>query len=442
MGAAWVRIQQLRLRLTEVALRNRWIILILLLALSLRLAWLSFAEPLPISDFREYLELARGIADHAQYGYPEPTAYRLPFFPAILALILLVRDSVFWLSAFNVILSTAICFLIYRVTRRVSASRETALVAAGIAAIYPQFVFLSPVLASEHLLIVLVLSAFLVGTGPLARRPWGMLSTGAVIGFATLTRGDGAIFGIVVLGFSMAPLLVDKRHGWRRVIRCAGAFMAGAVLVVLPWIIRNEVVMGPGTGPGGNAGQAFWYGHNPEGYGFVPVSQTPMAGLGERELQRKAWELALTHIRENPESLVDSMVNGTLQIFAPNMQESGLFWSTRNSDRQVAAHVEHLYAPFRGLSVAGAWALLIVPLLSFLNIKAVGRSLVVTAAAFVGTNWLFYAVAFLGHPRYRFVADIFLAMLAAGVIRVVAESHTRPSSHRGANAAAQHHVYP
>lgn len=416
------------LQLRAVAVRNRWIVLITAVAFCLRLTWLLFANPVPVSDFLEYLQLARDIADHGQYGYPVPTAYRLPFYPAVLAVLVLIRDSVFWLSLFNVALSTSICVLLYAVTRRVGGSQGTSLTAAVICAVYPQFVLLSPVLASEHLVVVLILSSFLVGTSTWGRLTFRMVGTGTLVGLAVLTRGDGAMLGLVVLAFVVTTTWRRYGRGWRPILACVAAFAAGAALVVLPWVVRNEVVMGPGTFLGGNGGQVFWYGHNPDGYGFVPLDQTPMAGLGERDVQRKAWELGLQHVRENPGSVLSSAYHGTTELFAPSLQEYGLFWSSRDADRQLLDHVEPIYATLKTAVVAGAWFLLLVPVLSLLNRRAVGHGLVFTAGAFVLANWLFYAVFFLGNPRYRFVSDVFLAMLAAGVLRVIVAGTGRPTS--------------
>ena len=60
---------------------------------------------------------------------------------------MLVSRSVIWLSFTNVPLSTLLIALIYAVTRRLTGSRQIAMIAGFIAAIYPIFVLFSPILA-------------------------------------------------------------------------------------------------------------------------------------------------------------------------------------------------------------------------------------------------------------------------------------------------------
>lgn len=280
---------------------HRWIFGITFVAFIVRLAWLLYAQPVPISDFQQYLDAARNLVEHGQYGYPEPTAYRLPFYPVVLAGLSLISSSVGWLSLCSVVLSASMCVLVYASSRRVEVPRGTGYVAAGICAVYPQFVFFSPVLASEHLLVVLLLVAFLLGTSVGIPRFLRFSLSGLVVGAAVLTRGDAALYGMIVLASSfLASREGDETRAWSVQAGQVAAFGAAMLIAVSPWIIRNHIVMGPGTGLGGNSGQVFWYGHNPQGYGFVPLGETPMAGLGERETQERAWELALDYIRENP----------------------------------------------------------------------------------------------------------------------------------------------
>jgi hypothetical protein len=91
----------------------RHLLLIVALALSLRLAWMWYAQPVPVSDFAEYAEWASALLQHHQYGYPQPTAYRSPGYPFFLAGLMLVSNSVTWLSLVNVLLAAPVCVLLY-----------------------------------------------------------------------------------------------------------------------------------------------------------------------------------------------------------------------------------------------------------------------------------------------------------------------------------------
>ena len=185
---------------------HRSLLLIVALAFVLRLAWFLYSRPIVLSDFRQYLESAQVLRQHGQYGYPTPTAHRLPLYPVLLAGLLLVSSRVAWLSLWSVLLSTAICPLLYVVGRRVGLSLRAALIAALIYAVVPNFVFYTPVLASEYLLAILVLSAFVVASGHRFHPPVRFLVVGILIGAATLTRGDGLVYGVIALVWGIATM--------------------------------------------------------------------------------------------------------------------------------------------------------------------------------------------------------------------------------------------
>ena len=104
--------------------------MVLLLAFGLRFAWLLYARPTVVSDFGEYLDSARTLREHRRFGYPEPNAYQLPGYPVLLATLMVVWERVAWLSLWSVVISTAVCWLLYLLTMRLGMSRRLALGAA------------------------------------------------------------------------------------------------------------------------------------------------------------------------------------------------------------------------------------------------------------------------------------------------------------------------
>ena len=141
-------------------------------------------------------------------------------------------------------------------------------------ALLPNAIFFAPVLASEHLLAVLVLGALLVATSQWAQPPARFLVAGVLTGGATLTRGDGLVYGLVSLVFGLMFLHRSTARGvrlslwWPVVARLGGAFTFGVVIVLAPWVIRNELVIGRGTMLGGRSGVNFFFAHNPQpGFG-------------------------------------------------------------------------------------------------------------------------------------------------------------------------------
>lgn len=405
----------------------------IVLAFSLRLGWLLIAEPIPVSDFAQYQHNAFDLLDHGQYGYPEPTAYRLPLLPLLLAGSAIVSRSAFWLSLTTVTLSTVIVLQISGVVFRLGGSRTAARAAMIIAAVIPQFVLFAPVLASEHLLGVLVLWGLLAATHPRRSLTGRIVRVGLLSGAATLTRGDGALYGVVLY---VIAVMHEARQGLgampkaRVWVRQGAVFALLFALTVSPWIIRNELIVERGTLLGGNAGQVFYYGHNPIRYGYIPLSETPMAGLSERETQREAWRLGLDYVVENPTSIVTSALLGSSELLSPGLQTYGIYWSTRNErwftddpDRTATRpDLKSLFDPLRGLSILGAWFLTITaPLALF----AGWTRLLKLVTIFVAANWVFYALIFLGNPRFRYMVDVFLIMAAGRTISVLLKERRR-----------------
>ena len=190
-----------------------------------------------------------------------------------------------------------------------------------------------------------------------------------------------------------------------------------------------SALMGSGTLLGGNAGQAFWYGHNEQGYGFIDLADTPLFGLDEVALQRKGWELGVAHVRQNPASIVSSAFAGTNELFSPGKQDYGVFWATRTGagDRSTVPNLRWELETFAGISRAGAWILTIVSALVLLNWRAVAPKVLVLVALVVAANWFFYAVVFLGNPRYRYMTDVVLSIVAASVV-VLIRGQTSPTA--------------
>lgn len=117
----------------------------------------------------------------------------------------------------------------------------TGLMAAGIAAIYPNFWGLEASLMSEGLAVALASLALLMALRCLeSSRVIDHLMLGIIIGLASLTRAEmvllAPLFAVVFLSHRALP---RSTRGVRQVI---GLFLA-VVVVVAPWAIRNSLAL-------------------------------------------------------------------------------------------------------------------------------------------------------------------------------------------------------
>jgi len=287
------------------------------------MVWMLHVKPEPVSDFARYYELARDLAHHHQFGYPEPTAYRLPFYPAFLSSFVALGADATVLSVVNVILCGIAATLLFLLVRALGMGLTCATAAGLPCALNPVFVFFSPVLASEHLFAVLLLLALLVAVRPTRRPVRAALGTGILGGLAALTRGEALFF----LPVWLLALHLYQSRSKLQTAKLALALLMATAVVLFPWRLRNRLVIGPGVGLSTTAATNLYMAHNPGKYGYQPLDTTPLGGMDSSTRQKTAYRLVVGYLREDPRNLLADVVKGTKALFA----RSGyaVRWSTK-----------------------------------------------------------------------------------------------------------------
>jgi 4-amino-4-deoxy-L-arabinose transferase-like glycosyltransferase len=384
---------------------------VFLLSLLLGTAWWIHSKPVtPYSDFQEYYALAQGLAANGHFGHPEPTARRLPLYPAFLSLLIRISPSVAWLNYANVVLNSLLVVLIYFLTLRVCDRREIAAIAAALCAVCPTFVYLSPVLAAEHLFAPLLFGAILVLVAD-HPRSWVRASVaGALLGLSALTRGEAAFYLPVLL----ILVWLNKGSIFHR-LTAGGLLIVLFTAVLTPWYVRNERVVGKGAGLTTLSGVNFYYAHNPNRYGWHRLTGHPWWGLDEVTLHRTAREYAIRHLKEEPGGIVTDMKWGTVLLLVRPATYS-LYSTLIVPGGDVAgAKPRKDYPPgSRGLVRYFYYGIV---LLAFASIFLWSRrGVVFPLLLLVVMNWVCFAVIFFGKPRYRYTSEIVFCILSAIVI--------------------------
>jgi 4-amino-4-deoxy-L-arabinose transferase-like glycosyltransferase len=164
----------------------------------------------------------------------EATAAHPPLYPlGLTGLVLVGLDAVDALRMFGVATGTATVLVIGAIADRVG-GRRAALVAAGVAAVYPSFVAADGALMSESLFGLLVAGAVLQALRQ-RERPGvrGAALLGVLIGAATLTRPEGLLL-LPLLGWTVLPAARGRR------LALATLLVAATALTLAPWLVRNE----------------------------------------------------------------------------------------------------------------------------------------------------------------------------------------------------------
>jgi 4-amino-4-deoxy-L-arabinose transferase-like glycosyltransferase len=387
----------------------RAIVAITCFAFVLRFSWLLAAHPDAVSDALGYKSLAaRWLHEGLYERGGQPTAWRTPGYIIFLAGGLLVSESERWLSFLNVLAATATVPLVAVLARRLNLSPRTALIAAGVTAVTPPLVLWSAVLGPENVQTPLLLAALVLAVDSRRRRSTAIWS-GVVFAVAILVRPESIVYlPVVALVLVPAP--------WRKVALRTIIVSAVAVVLCVPWLVRNQLEVGS-VGLSSVGGVNFYFAHRDPGYGYAPYDTTPLAGLGEEAMSKRGYRLGVENLRDEPARILGDIATGTKQLYEPPRYAP--LYSSRayalaspyppSVSHKLLSVVERVnvvgWELVAGLGVTG-WLLLVA--------RRRRAALVITGMA--AANWVCFAVVFWALPRYRFSIEPFLCLSAAVTI--------------------------
>ena len=363
-------------------------------------------------DEREYLLLARNVAEgrgfvHLQPdGAPVPGEHfgRAPVYPVLLAAV--IRSTGVppeaegtLLRAIRIVQAALGGALVWLVAwLAVTAAGPKAGAAAGwLAAVYPPLVWTPAYVWSETLFSVLALGCAAVLS--LERRRRGVfVAAGALAGLAVLTRPAMLFF------LPLAALWLAWKREWLGVV----LFTLACVLAIMPWTIRNAHEYGRFVLVASEGGVTFWTGNHPLATGEGDLAANPQlkranvalrarhAGLTPEELEPIYYREALGFIREQPVAWAGLMARKAFYAIVP-VGPSYRLHSARYFGASVLSYLAVLPFALLGLARLARAGRLPVPLLllaasSFLvclvffpqerfRIPVVDPTLLVTAAS-------------------------------------------------------------
>jgi hypothetical protein len=227
-------------------------------------------------------------------GYP--TVFRAPGYPVFLAVIYRLVGEPGRLAGARVVqsaLGALLAPLTALLAWRLGVGRRAQTLAGIAVAVYP-ILWMYPVgLGSENLFFLLTMAGviLLLWAGDDCR-PASAVVAGLVLAAAALTRGVLALF--LVFG----GLWLARRAGWRPAL----AFALAAAALIVPWAVRNSLVIGRPAFIENSLGYNLFVGYHPEGDGgFVArVALIPTRFMDDGQRDRWAFEQALGFIREDP----------------------------------------------------------------------------------------------------------------------------------------------
>lgn len=388
------------------------------LTLVLRAAWVllygrTSAGP---NDTIFYLissnSLAHGHGFSTLYG--EPTAHWPPGYPFGISLLYRAFGPHPELAlGLNVVLAVATAVLLYGLARRMF-GREGGLVAGLAFAVLPGPIFFTGLVLSETSF-VFGLVAFLALAVHVRDRRWAPVALGVAVGLTALTRGEGLLMLVIPLAMWW------DRRAWRGWLVRGGLLLATALLVILPWTIRNANVMHAFIPVATNASTTLWSGHNPSANGgpsFAPPEllarikekNSVAHEVGEaRLLRREAISWARTHPRREltliPRKLWSLLTSPASDVFP--------IWVNAKGERQIGARSR---AVIGGIGNVSSWLLVLVTLSSLVVVGV--RTLwrlhpgMRGVLAYLALCLFVYGFVYFGQNRYRMPMEPLMILVA------------------------------
>lgn len=233
----------------------------------------------------------------------QPGAEHGPLLPIVLAPVSWMDDYVSWQRLVTALIGVAVVVAIGILGRRIGGDR-VGLVAAGIAAVYPNLWMSDGLVMSESLAALLV-ALVLIGLGSTIDRPGTApaLGFGVAVGLAALTRSELLL---------IAPLGALVMWRWQTGWRVIAVGLAATAVTIAPWVVFNlsrfeEPVMlttNDGTTLLGAYCDATFDGPSRGGWFIGCVADHPSYAIAEPSVrsaeQRRA---ALSYARDNLDRL-------------------------------------------------------------------------------------------------------------------------------------------
>jgi 4-amino-4-deoxy-L-arabinose transferase-like glycosyltransferase len=304
MTRAATAVDWLRRRLDVTQPQLLLLAAILAVATAVRVAWVAYAARLPQQYHDPLFYVFYGLQIAVGHGYRlkdgSPSAYYPIGYPATLAaLFFVVKHTIIpdnfpnAVGAFQVFLGVSTVALAFYVGRRLFGTAVGLLAALWIA-LFPNLIFLTAAALSETLfnLLIMVTLAILVSTEwRKGEMGYGRLAAvGVLLGVATLVRPIALLFLPLL---AVVWLFAGAR--WRRSAAQIGVVLVATVAVIIPWSIRNFVVMDAPLVISANLGDDLCMGHHPGATGHFELPDFCFAGYDQ--LKRPEFE-----VRRNDEN--------------------------------------------------------------------------------------------------------------------------------------------
>lgn len=388
---------------------RRLAVLILAAALAIRVAWvLATPDYQLVHDAIDYHNHAASIAagDGYALSYGRETAFRPPAYPYFLAAVyVFTGPDVVAARIANAFVGTAIVALIGVVAFQIWGQR-VALVAMALGAVYVPLILVGQAVMSEPLFALCMLGAIAA-----ALKRWSVVA-GILLGLAILGRPNAIIL--------LAPLAWAVWRGPRPAV----ALVVAAALTVMPWTIRNAIVLDHFVPVSTQLGSALagTYNSNARADKENPASWRSLKRVDD-------YQHIFSRVRETNEAVLEKQLRDAALEFIrehPGYVGTVAFWTTRRmldlAGMDWSIHTASTISVGRKAAIAGVICFWIYAVLAIAG-AFTRRARAAPLWLWVVPLLMYLSVVFLvvETPRYRTAIDPFIVLLAALALARAAE---------------------
>lgn len=349
------------------------------------------------------------------YDGGELSAFRAPGYPLMLSVVYKIFGRHFWLNRLMLsLVGVATCWLLYLLVVRMRLGYVTGLVAAGITALLPlQFYWCGHFMGESVSSFFNVMICLLLVIAYEKKSLVIYFLSGLVIGFSALVRAACMLIPIMY-GLLM---LLSKRIQFKRLVLVCIIIVFGVFLAVIPWIVRNKLVLDRVVFVSTNGGSTFWGANNDlvsslgENWGDWISTTTVDRERKENEVwvlsnesdqDKMEWKIGKEYVRNNLSKMP--------------LLEAGKFWQLL---RLFPKSNNRIYVLVAGLGWMFLFPLMVVGMWYVWRDK-VNRYMFITVNTQILTLLVTVAI-FYGSERFRMPYEPLLAIYAAVAVVKIKE---------------------
>ena len=269
-------------------------------------------------DEKYYFALAEGIAGGV---YDDGYLIRPPFYPLFLGGLIRVLGTAFTpIMVVQGLIRGGLVALVGHMGKKY-ASTAVGIVAGGLLAVYPLLIWIHTRFLNEVLYLPLfLLSFYMVERSLRTERPSDTFKAGIACGLASLVRATSFFLTFV---FAIWLVLRKSKSGRfsRRNLASAVLLVAGLLIAVSPWTIRNAVVHKAFMPMGNEAAYNLWF--IVSGVTLSEATDQWLSWGTQVERQKEGLRRWREYVVQNPTFHVKRMIDRLPRIFNPEEQRPG-----------------------------------------------------------------------------------------------------------------------